>query len=509
MNPTEYRPPVYTQQRLTDLWSHCHTVTVTVNAIDMAKSIESDIAKILKQTEGIDQIKKDLKVLNELAEKNKDDHKILLEIKNELTSYKETNEKLTAEVNTNTLDIDALKTTVKRLEEENHKLKDVLKSGTATQDLTGQINQQIARNQQKYQIIIEGVPENRAEDPILTARQICTDAGVNISTPEIDSAYRLGRFNDKASLPRTILVTFIKRATRDEVYRNRMVIKQNPLCKNIWVNENLDSTQMKERAILRTVVDFAKDIGKEARMVGEQIIISGLKYTYDTLQNLPEQISLERVFTRSDDQYIYFQSEFSPYSSFAKVKFTYKGIPHTSAEQAFCYQKAKGNDFPDLAKSILVTEDPRKCKSMAAVITTTPQWLNQEKEEMAQIVTAKYQVPIFRKKMLDTGTKRFVECTKDKKWGADATLRSKAIKDKTWHGKNQLGKILDDEKARILRETENDEPQAMEPDADKETDAATPPRENVRNKKDKKKSPKERRMARRLEQARLTAGTDI
>ena len=132
----------------------------------MAKSIEADIAKILKQTEGIDQIKKDLKVLNELAEKNKDDHKILLEIKNELTSYKETNEKLTAEVNTNTLDIDALKTTVKRLEEENHKLKDVLKSGTATQDITGQINQQITRNQQKYQIIIEGVPENRAEDPI-------------------------------------------------------------------------------------------------------------------------------------------------------------------------------------------------------------------------------------------------------------------------------------------------------------------------------------------------------
>ena len=64
----------------------------------MAKSIEADIAKILKQTEGIEQIKKDLKVLNDLAEKNKDDHKILLEIKSELTSYKETNEKLTAEV---------------------------------------------------------------------------------------------------------------------------------------------------------------------------------------------------------------------------------------------------------------------------------------------------------------------------------------------------------------------------------------------------------------------------
>ena len=164
--------------------------------------------------------------------------------------------------------------------------------------------------------------------------------------------------------------------------------------------------------------------------------------------------------------------------------------------------------MPDLAKSILDTEDSRKCKSMAAVSTTTPQWLNQEKEETAQIVTVKYQVPVFRKKMLDTGTKKFVEWTKDKKWGADATLHSKAIQDKTWHGKNQLGKILDVEKARILRETEKDEAQAAESDSGKETDAATPPRENARNKNDKKKSPKERRMARHLEQARLTAGND-
>ena len=202
----------------------------------MAKSMEADIAKILKQTEGIEQIRKDLKGLNDLAEKNKDDDKILLKIKGELTSYKETNEKSTAEVSTNTHDINALKVAVKCLEDENKKLKDAIKLGTTTRDITGQINQQITRNQQRYQIIIEGVPENRAEDHILTARQICTDAGVNISTPEIVIAYRLGKYNDKGSLPRTILVTFIKQATRDEVYHNQMLMKQNPPCKDIWVN---------------------------------------------------------------------------------------------------------------------------------------------------------------------------------------------------------------------------------------------------------------------------------
>ena len=469
--------------------------------------MEADIATILRQTSGIDQIKKDLKVLNEFAEKNNDDHKILLDIKDELTSYREANDKLTAVVDSHTKDIDALKTTVKNLEAENQKLRSTLTTGGETHNLADQIQQHIARNDQKYQVIIEGVPENRAEDPTLTARQLCTDAGVNIPITDIDSAYRLGKFNDKASLPRTILVTFTKKANRDAVYRNRLNIKQNPLCKNIWINENLDQQQRKERAILRTVVDFAKDQGREARMVGDQVIISGLKYSFASLDNLPEQIRLEKVFTRTDEHFVYFQSEFSPHSSFAKVKFTYKNNQHTSAEQAFCFQKATGNNMPDLAKTVLTIDDPRKCKALVANIKTTEQWQDQEKVEMAQIVTAKYQVPEFRKKMIETGNRRFVECTRDKKWGADATLRSKIIKDKTWTGKNQLGVILDGEKAMILQELQGD----VNPNNPAETEVgnehATPPKETAKLKKDKKKSPKERRTARRLEQARLAEGT--
>ena len=71
--------------------------------------------KILKQTQGIDQIKKDLRVLNDLAEKNKDDHKILLEIKDELTQFRASYNKLSDEVDKNTKDIDLLKAMVRKL----------------------------------------------------------------------------------------------------------------------------------------------------------------------------------------------------------------------------------------------------------------------------------------------------------------------------------------------------------------------------------------------------------
>ena len=150
--------------------------------------MKANIAKIFKQTEGIEQIKKDLKALNDLANRNKDDHKLLLDIKGNLTKYRENNDKLTAEVDRHTKDIETLKATVKDLVDENKKLRSVLTTETGGYNLGEQINQQILRNEQKYQLIIEGMPENRAEDPVLTARQLSTHAGVNITLTEIDSA---------------------------------------------------------------------------------------------------------------------------------------------------------------------------------------------------------------------------------------------------------------------------------------------------------------------------------
>ena len=187
------------------------------------------------------------------------------------------------------------------------------------------------------------------------------------------------------------------------MYKDRINIKRNPLCKTIWINENLDSDQRKQRAIMRTIVDFAKDKGKEARLVGDIMIISGLKYEFDRLDHLPEQIELDKVFTHLEDDFVLFQSEYSWCSSFARVDFEYKGRKYTTAEQAFCYEKAVGNDQPDIAEEVLKTTDPRKCKSLVATIKTSPEWNNQEKAEMAGIVTAKFQNPAFRNKLLDTG----------------------------------------------------------------------------------------------------------
>ena len=140
---------------------------------------------------------------------------------------------------------------------------------------------------------------------------------------------------------------------------------------------------------MRSVVDYTKEQGREARMVRDMMIISGLKYTFDRIGNLPEEVNLTKVFTCEDEEYVYFRSfvEYSSFSSFAPAVFNYKGNKFHNAEQAFTHGKAKENENDNLAKTILQTTDPRKCKQLVANIQTSTAWKNMEEKEMSNIVT--------------------------------------------------------------------------------------------------------------------------
>ena len=476
---------------------------VTPECINKPTSMEEKINKILTRTEGIDQIKTDLKKLKDLAETTREDHGILLDIQAKLDTYRNDSVKLTDEVKKNTDEIKSLKGDITKLEEENNDLK--MKLMNQQPNIEAEVNKRVHRSEQRKQLIIEGVPENATENVILTAKQICVDTGVHVQIPDLDNVFRLGKLKEKAARPRNILVQFTRITTRDEVYKNRINIKKKTMCKAIWINENLDPDQRKHRAIMRTVVEYAKEKGKEARLAGDILIVSGLKYSFDRLGALPDEINLTKVFTREDDEFVYFQSEYSSFSSFAPAVINHKGNKFANAEQAFSHSKAKENNKDELAETILKTTDPRRCKQLASITQTTEKWRNMEEQEMADIVTEKFKDPVLRKKLTDTKEKKFVECTRDKRWGADATFRSTQLKTRTWQGGNLLGNILNKEKIRIVREINEGETNAQRDQIVTPVTAAKtpPPKEQAKPKRDKKKSPKERRMERKREQRDL------
>ena len=155
--------------------------------------MEDKINKILTQTEGIDQIKADLKKLNELAETTKGDHDILLDIQAKLDTYRNDSIKLTSEVEKNTKDIQSLKCSVKKLEEENSELRKKM----SVQEIDIEQEIRVHRSEQRSQLIIKGVPEDPTEIIILTVKQICVDTGVHIQISDLDNAFRLGKLKDK------------------------------------------------------------------------------------------------------------------------------------------------------------------------------------------------------------------------------------------------------------------------------------------------------------------------
>ena len=125
------------------------------------------------------------------------------------------------------------------------------------------------RQQDKNSLIIEGVPESLQENLNNTVQQIAYDTGIQIHDKEITEVYRLGKFNKKDRRPRSIKFTLTTRSQRNNIYRNRMTIKQNPACTDIWINECLDEEQKRKRAEVKAVVHLAQSLNKEVRAVAE------------------------------------------------------------------------------------------------------------------------------------------------------------------------------------------------------------------------------------------------
>ena len=53
---------------------------------------------------------------------------------------------------------------------------------------------------------------------------------------------------------------------------------------------------------LRALADLAKDKKREARVIGDTLIVSGIKYKHTDIDKLPDKVNLEDAFTRVDGE---------------------------------------------------------------------------------------------------------------------------------------------------------------------------------------------------------------
>lgn len=208
-------------------------------------------------------------------------------------------------INHNTVSIDALKKSLDFVFTEVETLKADMRVVNRTCENNSQRLSEVEmrfneaeRYQRRWNLRLHGIPENKQENIKAKVADICCAVvGENQAKikEDIDIAHRLGRFNDNQKKPRTTIIRFTNRSSRDLVWRlakNSSFLKENKL----RFTEDLTSADKALREKLWPMIEAAKKEGKKAHFAGVRVIIDG-KEMHPTLSSRGIQSTSDQMDT--------------------------------------------------------------------------------------------------------------------------------------------------------------------------------------------------------------------
>jgi ribA/ribD-fused uncharacterized protein len=294
-----------------------------------------------------------------------------------------------------------------------------------------------------------GVREEDNERPNRT-KQIILDLfesklGLTDATEmRFQRCHRLGVTSDHKKTPREIIVRFAYFPDREKVWAERIKLKGS----EIYIKEDFCQEIDQRRAKLYPVFKAAKSNNMKAKLVVDTLIVEGQRYTIQTLDKLPPSIQPKVIAEHRTDSTVMFFGENSCFSNFYKSDLMINGQYFKSVEQYFQYQKAKCTEDDDVARKILLTEEPREQHRLGKSLKVQgSKWDTKlAKQIMETAVLAKFdQNDALKSELLDTKNKTIVECNPhDLLWSCGLKLSQvdKASDSSQWKGENALGSIL-------------------------------------------------------------------
>jgi len=125
-----------------------------------------------------------------------------------------------------------------------------------------------------------------------------------------------------------------------------------------------------------------------------------------------------------------------PFSNYYPAPTVYDGMAFSTSEAAF--QSAKTHDAD--ARRAFINIDPGKAKRDGRSLSLRPDWEQVKYQVMLDVLSSKFQDPVLRQMLLDTGDRLIIEDTTgwhDNEWGDCHCEKCRYIA-----GRNMLGKAL-------------------------------------------------------------------
>ena len=253
----------------------------------------------------------------------------------------------------------------------------------------------------------------------------------------------LGRYNPLK--PRPIYISFACKSDVDMLLEQKKSLKPG-----IYVDREYSAEDEAIRRKLRPILWAARqheNYKGKCKMEGTSLIIKGKKYSLHNLHELPDELSTFNISSQTSDKVIGFFGELNPLSNFHPSKFTYNGNNYHCSEQMIQHMKALYFKDTKTASIIMNCTTALECKIKAKGIANYnhEEWTQNAINLCEDGLAAKFDQNYKLKHLLQsTGTKKLVECCKDKVWGNGLPLSDNNCLDpKYWDSQGILGEMLE------------------------------------------------------------------
>jgi len=312
-------------------------------------------------------------------------------------------------------------------------------------------------------IIIRGVTESereiktdcedKAREFFKTALKIDEDV---VNNMKFVRCHRIGGFEKKQKknstyqTPRPLIVRFYNYSDKSLIWNAKGKISDG----HVSISENFSFGTEYNRKKLYPIYKKAKNMDEyrlKVSLTGDVLVIDSVRYTVDTLHNLPDVLNPRQFSERSNVEFLIFggiHSDVNPFSNWSPSVIRYKGHTFQNLEQAYQYAKATYVKDEETAAKLLYTTSPRMAKELGSKVNgiTGSNWNKDRDGIMKELVKIKFTDNAeLKKELLGTGTKILAESGHDDHYaiGLPISSRDIFIKNK-WFGKNKLGGILCD-----------------------------------------------------------------
>jgi len=209
----------------------------------------------------------------------------------------------------------------------------------------------------------------------------------------------------------------------------------------IYIEDHFCAETMRKRGSLIPILKEMKKLDPRTQLRGDKITYKGRLYNNANLHELP--IDAHNATTKTKDEVTLFSGRFSRLSNLNPVCLEIDNREWQSVEHYYQFQKAIHAGNEEVARTIIVTQDPVEVMYLGKTVKAQQDW-NETfgKDIMRKAMEVKFSIPAYRLALKKTA--KFIgEATRSAFWGVGKPMNDPdAYNRRTWSGKNITGEIL-------------------------------------------------------------------